>query len=380
MRGVVVNARILTPEGWREDLAVLVEDGWIRALAPSARIPADVQRHDRTGCTLLPGFIDCQVNGGGGVLLNDTPTVDGIRAIGAAHRRFGTTGFLPTLISDTPKKMRTAVGAVDAAIAAGVPGVLGIHLEGPFLSTARKGVHDPRFFHRPDASELQLAESLQRGVTLLTLAPDCVPADNIRALADAGVIVAAGHSNADYATTRAALAAGVRGFTHLFNAMSPLTSRAPGMVGAALEDANAWCGVIVDGHHVDPATLRVALQAKPRGKTFLVTDAMPPVGSTDPTFVLNGETITMRDGICQTASGTLAGSALSMIDAVRNAIDMLHVTLDEAARMASTYPAQFLGLDATHGRIAENCRADFTVVDDSLRVTETWIGGEPLAA
>ncbi|HET7930641.1 MAG TPA: N-acetylglucosamine-6-phosphate deacetylase [Rhodanobacteraceae bacterium] len=380
MRDVIANARTLTPEGWRSDLAVLVEDGWIRALAPMGEMPADAQRHDRSGRSLLPGFIDCQVNGGGGVLLNDTPTPDGVRAIGAAHRRFGTTGYLPTLISDTPEKMRTAISAVDAAIAANVPGVLGIHLEGPFLSDARKGVHDPRFFHSPNAPELLLAESLQRGVTLLTLAPECVPADDIRKLADAGVVIAAGHSNADYATTRAALAAGVRGFTHLFNAMSPLASRAPGMVGAALEDDNAWCGVIVDGHHVDPATLRVALKAKPRGKIFLVTDAMPPVGASDATFVLNGETITMRNGICQTATGTLAGSALGMIDAVRNAIDMLDVPLDEAARMASTYPAQFLGLDATHGRIAEGCRADFTVVDDSLRVTETWIAGASLAA
>lgn len=375
MRSILANARVLVDAGWRDDVAVLVEDGWIRALAPLAQMPTDAQRHDLAGHTVLPGFIDCQVNGGGGVLLNDTPTVDGIRAIGAAHRRFGTTGFLPTLISDTPGKMRAAIEAVDQAITAGVPGVLGIHLEGPFLATARKGVHDPRFFHQPDASELELAGSLQHGVTLLTLAPDCVTPDAIRTLAGEGVIIAAGHANADYATTRAALAAGVRGFTHLFNAMSPLASRAPGMVGAALDDADAWCGIIVDGHHVDAATLRVALKAKPRGKLFLVTDAMPPVGASDPTFTLNGETITARDGICQTATGTLAGSALSMIDAVRNAIAMLHVPLDEAARMAATYPARFLGIDGTHGRIAVGCRADFSVVDAALQLKETWIAG-----
>jgi N-acetylglucosamine-6-phosphate deacetylase len=212
-------------------------------------------------------------------------------------------------------------------------------------------------------------------VTLLTLAPECVTVDQIRRLSQAGVIVSAGHSNADYATVRAALDAGVRGFTHLFNAMSPLASRAPGMVGAALDDPDSWCGVIVDGHHVDAASLRVALRAKPRGKIFLVTDAMPPVGATDPSYVLNGETITARDGICQTATGTLAGSALSMIDAVRNTIDMLGVPLDEVARMASTYPADFLGLGATHGRIEVGRRAAFTVVDADLRVTETWIDG-----
>lgn len=369
----LANARVLTAQGWREDRAMIVEDGRILALA--AHIPPNAEVHDLSGRTVLPGFIDCQVNGGGGVLFNDQPTAEGIRAIGAAHRRFGTTGFLPTLISDTTEKMRAAIGAVDAAIAEGVPGVLGIHLEGPFLSRARKGVHAEKYLHAPDTFELRLAESLHRGVTLLTLAPECVPADAIRQLAQAGVIVSAGHSNADYATVRGALDAGARGFTHLYNAMSPLTSRAPGVVGAALDDPDSWCGVIVDGHHVDAASLRVALRAKSRGKIFLVTDAMPPVGAADPSYVLNGETIIARDGICQTADGTLAGSALNMIDAVRNTIDMLGAPLDEAARMASTYPADFLGLGATHGRIEAGCRADFTVVDQALRVTETWIDG-----
>jgi len=369
----LANARVLSAQGWRDDAAVIVEEGRILELA--ARIPPNAEVHDLSGRILLPGFIDCQVNGGGGVLFNDQPTAEGIRAIGAAHRRFGTTGFLPTLISDTTEKMRAAIGAVDAAIAEDVPGILGIHLEGPFLSRARRGVHAEKYLHAPDASELLLAESLRRGVTLLTLAPECVPGDAIRQLAEAGVIVSAGHSNADYATVRRALDAGVRGFTHLYNAMSPLASRAPGVVGAALDDPDSWCGVIVDGHHVDAASLRVALKAKPRGKIFLVTDAMPPVGAANPSYVLNGETIVARDGICQTANGTLAGSALNMIDAVRNTIDTLGVPLDEAARMASTYPADFLGLGATHGRIEAGCRAAFTVVDQDLRVTETWVDG-----
>jgi N-acetylglucosamine-6-phosphate deacetylase len=375
MPTALANARVLTPEGWRDDAAVIIDDGWILGIVANIDIPSSACRRDLSGQTLLPGFIDCQVNGGGGVLFNDEPTVDGIRAIGAAHRRFGTTGLLPTLISDRMDKMPVAIAAVDAAIAAGVPGVLGIHLEGPFISHARKGVHAAAFLHAPSAAELRVAASLQRGVTVLTVAPECVAPAAIRELVHAGVVVSAGHSNADYATARAALAAGASGFTHLYNAMSPLASRAPGMVGAALDDANAWCGIIVDGHHVDPASLRVALKAKPRGKVFLVTDAMPPVGATSPSYVLNGETITVRDGICQTATGTLAGSALSMIDAVRNATRMLGVPLDEAARMAATYPADFLGLGSTHGRIDNGYRADFTVLDAALRVTETWIGG-----
>jgi N-acetylglucosamine-6-phosphate deacetylase len=377
----LVNGRVLTQHGLQGGFAVLVDDGRVSGLAlPSdARVRA-AQRHDLGGCMLLPGFIDCQVNGGGGVLFNDAPTVDGIRAIGAAHRRFGTTGFLPTLISDDVEVMRAAIAAVDAAIVAGVPGVLGIHIEGPYLAPARKGVHDAAKLRLASADELDLVASLQHGVTVLTLAPERSTPEILRALDARGVILAAGHTAGDYAAIRAGLDAGVRGFTHLFNAMTPLQSREPGAVGAALEDPHSWCGLIVDGHHVHPTTLRVAIAAKAAGKMFLVTDAMPPVGSDAASFVLNGETITVRDGICRTADGILAGSALDMIGAVRNSVELLGLPLDEAARMASTWPADFLGLARTHGRIAAGYRADFTVIDDDFDVRETWIGGHRASA
>jgi N-acetylglucosamine-6-phosphate deacetylase len=271
--------------------------------------------------------------------------------------------------------MRTAILAVDAAIAAGVPGVLGIHLEGPYLAPDRRGIHDAAKFRRPQRSDIELVASLRGGKTLITLAPECVGDDVIRELARRGVIVAAGHTAADYETMRRALACGVRGFTHLFNAMTSLQSREPGVVGAALEDAASWCGVIVDGFHLHPAVLRIALAAKPRGKLFLVTDAMPPVGSSSETFLLNGETITCRDGRCVNAQGTLAGSALDMATAMRNTIAQAGVELPEALRMASTYAAEFLGLGATHGRIASGYQADFVVLDDALNVVQTWIGG-----
>src|SRR5690606_24653740 len=228
------------------------------------------------------------------------------------------------------------------AIAQGVPGVLGIHLEGPYLATARKGTHDAAVFRVPGADEIALATSLDNGVTLLTLAPEQVPVESIRALVAGGAIVAAGHTDASYEAVRAGLDAGVRGFTHLFNAMSPLQGRAPGVVGAALEDRDSWCGLIVDGVHVHAASLRVALAAKPRGKLFLVTDAMPMVGADDPSFVLYGETITAVDGVVRNAAGALAGSALDMAGAVRNTVRLLGLPLEEAARMASRYPAEFL--------------------------------------
>ena len=228
MTTALTHARVLTATGWRDDLAVLIEGQHIAGL-PLLTDPClrDIPQQDMDDAMLVPGFIDVQVNGGGGVLFNDAPTVETIRRIGAAHRRFGTTGFLPTLISDDVAVMRAALVAVEQALAEGVPGVLGIHLEGPYLAPARKGVHDPKYFHAPGSAELELLCGAHRGVRLLTLAPEQVPLASIRELADAGLVICAGHTAADYATTKAALAAGVRGFTHLFNAMTPLGSREP---------------------------------------------------------------------------------------------------------------------------------------------------------
>jgi len=254
--------------------------------------------------------------------------------------------------------------------------VLGIHLEGPYIAPARRGAHDPAKFRVPDAREIDLVCSLRHGVTVLTLAPEQVSVDVVREFVARDVIVCIGHTAASYEDTRAALAVGVRGFTHLYNAMSPLQGRAPGVVGAALEDRGSWCGIIVDGHHVHPAALRVALAAKAAGKLMLVTDAMPPVGAVSDTYVLAGATITCRDGRCETADGVLAGSALDMASAVRNTVATLGVALEEAARMASTYPADFLGLGGTHGRVAAGMRADLVELDAAFNVRRSWIGGD----
>lgn len=377
MTTALVNGRVLLDDGFHDDVAVLIEDGRIVDLPNAGDVRVrDAARVDLGGGTLVPGFIDTQVNGGGGVLFNNTPTVEGIRAIARAHRRFGTTGLLPTLISDDLATMHKAVTTTRDAIAQGVPGVLGIHLEGPYLATARKGTHDAAVFRVPGADEIALATSLDNGVTLLTLAPEQVPVESIRALVAGGAIVAAGHTDASYEAVRAGLDAGVRGFTHLFNAMSPLQGRAPGVVGAALEDRDSWCGLIVDGVHVHAASLRVALAAKPRGKLFLVTDAMPMVGADDPSFVLYGETITAVDGVVRNAAGALAGSALDMASAVRNTVRMLGLPLEEAVRMASLYPAQFLGIENRVGRIAPGMAADLVLLDDDVQVRATWIGGQ----
>lgn len=373
----LVNARVLVEDGFRDDLAVLLDEaGAIAALLPAARArlqAGDVQ--DLGGGWLLPGFIDAQVNGGGGVLFNNDTSVEAIAAIGHAHRRFGTTGFLPTLISDDAGVMARAIAATRAAIAAGVPGVLGVHLEGPYIAPARKGTHDAARFRVPDAPETAMATALDNGVTLITLAPERVPLDTIREMVARGAIVVAGHTAGSYEDVRGGLDAGLRGFTHLFNAMSPLQGREPGAVGAALEDRDSWCGLIVDGVHVHPGSLRVALAAKPRGKLFLVTDAMPMVGADDPSFALYGEVITAVDGVVRNAAGALAGSALDMATAVRNCVELVGLPLAEAARMAATYPAEFLGLGDRLGRIAPGYQADLVLLDEALRVRSTWIAG-----
>ncbi|CBA15359.1 N-acetylglucosamine-6-phosphate deacetylase [Xanthomonas albilineans] len=372
------NARVLGEDGFLDGISVLLDGERILALLDDAdpRVAAAPVQHDLGGSSLLPGFIDLQVNGGGGVLFNNRTDVDALRRIGQAHRRYGTTGYLPTLISDDVEVMRAAIAATRQAIADGVPGVLGIHLEGPYLAPARKGTHNADKFRVPDAEELALVSSLDNGVTLITLAPERLPAESIRALVATGARVFAGHTAGSYEEIRAGLDAGVCGFTHLYNAMSPLQGRDPGAVGAALEDRDAWCGVIVDGVHVHPASLRVALAAKPRGSLFLVTDAMPMVGADSPAFDLYGETITAIDGVVRNAAGALAGSALDMASAVRNSVRWLGLPLEEVARMASLYPAQCLGLDHRYGHIAPGYQADLVLLDDALRVRHTWIGGE----
>jgi N-acetylglucosamine-6-phosphate deacetylase len=376
VRTALINGRILDGGRIVSGQTVLLAAGRIEAIAPAADPRCrDAARIDLEGHLLLPGFIDVQVNGGGGVLFNDDPSPETIRAIGAAHRQYGTTGFLPTLISDDLDTIAQAIAAVQASLDAHLPSALGIHIEGPFLNWARRGVHDPKHLRRLDNGVISLLCSLRGGRTVLTLAPEMTTTDMIAQLTAGGILISAGHSDANYAQTAAAIAHGVRGFTHLFNAMAPLTPREPGIIGAALYDPNTWCGIIVDGHHVDPVMLKLALRCKRHDRFMLVTDAMPPVGSPATSFVLQGRTIQVVDGVCRDENGTLAGTGLDMATAVRNAVQLLDLTIAEAARMASEYPAAFLGLEHELGRIAPGLRANLVLMDDELQVRRTWIEG-----
>jgi N-acetylglucosamine-6-phosphate deacetylase len=373
MATALINGRVVLHDEVRRNLCVVMDNDRIDGLTDEP--PAGCEVIDLRGQLLLPGFIDVQVNGGGGRLFNDDPSVETIAIMAAAHRRFGTTGFLPTLISDDFSVIEPAIAAVDEAIESDVPGVIGIHIEGPFLSNERRGIHLASKLRQFDDRFLEVLCSARNGRTLVTVAPECISPAQVRRLVDGGVIVAAGHSDADYETVRAAIDAGVTGFTHLFNAMSQLTNRAPGMVGAALEDSATYAGIIVDGHHLHPATFRAGLQAKGTDRLMLVTDAMPTVGAEHQEFMLQGRAIRRDGDKLLSQEGTLAGSTLTMASAVANAIEQGRLDLPAAVRMASTTPAHFLGLERETGAIEVGLRADLIAMDDQFNVTASWIGG-----
>ncbi|MBM6593325.1 N-acetylglucosamine-6-phosphate deacetylase [Microvirga pudoricolor] len=374
MAFALVGARVFDGDHMIDGRAVVIDGGRIAGVPDQKDLGVGIETKHVEGL-LAPGFIDTQVNGGGGVLFNDERSVAGIRAIGEAHRRFGTTGFLPTFITDTRERMAEAFRAAGEALRERVPGVLGIHLEGPFINPERKGVHDPAHMRRIEDEDHAIMTSLTQGKTLVTVAPEWTGIEAVAKLAAAGILVSAGHTAGDHATIMEAYRNGLRGFTHLFNAMPPMAGREPGPVGAALDAADAWCGIIVDGHHVNDASLRVAIAAKGADRIMLVTDAMSSVGSDMTRFDLMGRTVYRAEGRLTTADGTLAGSDIDMASTVRNAVGRLGLPLRDALRMASLTPAAFLGLDRELGRIAPGYRADLVLLDDDLQVHGTWIGG-----
>jgi N-acetylglucosamine-6-phosphate deacetylase len=371
------NCRVLARNRLCEGLAVVVHDGQIEEICPEDQLPATgLDIRDLEGMLLLPGFIDVQINGGGGALFNECTDIDGIRTIAQAHYQFGTTGLLPTLISDELDVVERALRAAEQAIDEGVPGVLGVHIEGPFLNPERRGVHDQQKLRRLTADTVAALKPLHNGRTVLTLAPEAVDRGTIADLVNKGFIVCAGHSNASYDETVLGLERGLTGFTHLFNAMSQLTAREPGVVGAALDDRDSWCGIIADVHHVSPASIRVAHRCKGTDKLMLVTDAMSPVGTEMKQFRLLDKIVDVSDGVCRDQNGTLAGTALDMATAVRNMMSITGVALPDAVKMATASPASFLRIAEQAGTIDVGKRADFVVADDNLRVAMTWIGGK----
>jgi len=371
-RKAICADRIFDGRRWHGRCAVVIEGSRISGLVPWDEVPGDCPpRQLPEGTFLAPGFIDLQVNGGGGILLNDQPTAEGMLAIARAHQRYGTTSCLPTLITDTREKTRCAIAA--AVAVAGREGVLGLHLEGPFINPARAGVHNRTHIQQAQLSDLEWLDELAKaGRSLITLAPECVPPGFIRGLTLRGIRVAIGHSEANAEDVLRAIAEGATGVTHLFNAMPPFSGRAPGIVGTALADSRLVAGVIVDGLHVDPISVRAAFAAKGAACIALVTDAMPTVGAAITQFQLSGRAVRLSEGKLVTEDGTLAGAHLDMGSAIRNAVCSVGIPIEDALRAASHTPANFLGLDKERGILVPGAFADLVALTEDIRVEAVW--------
>ena len=375
-RFALSGATIFDGEDFRDGAALVIEDGRIAEVVDERRLPPDIERRPLGGGLLAPGFIDIQVNGGGGYLLNGDPSESCVRGIAAAHRRFGTVGMLPTVITDAPAVIARSIEAVRAARRNGAAAVLGIHVEGPFIDPRRKGAHDEGYIRSLANEDIAALASADCGRLLLTVAPNTMTTEAIRRLTAAGIIVSLGHADASAEQAAEALGAGATVFTHLFNAMSQLEPRGPGMVGAALADAACFCSLIVDGQHVHDAALKVALAAKGTERLVLITDAMPSAAGGPDRFLLQGRPVTLRNGRLQLDDGTLAGSNLTMDAAVRNCVRRLGVPLAKALRMASLNAAAVLRLDDRLGRLAPGYLASLVHLSEELEVLATWVEGE----
>jgi len=378
-RTAFLGARIFDGEEWIEDSALMVNDGVVEDIVAIGDIPHGVARHDFAGGMLVPGFIDLQVNGGGGVLLNEDRTLSGLRTICSAHYQYGTTALLPTLITDTPAITAETVTAGKAAVEAQLPGFLGLHLEGPHLSLARKGAHDPALIRPMNEEDLANLITARQALPnlLTTVAAETVKPEQIARLTEAGVVVSIGHSDASMARVEAAAKAGASMATHLFNAMSQIGNREPGVAGSVLSLGSMSAGLIADGIHVHPETIGIALRAKAGpAHIFLVTDAMSLTGSDLQSFTLNGRVIHRANGALRLEDGTLAGADLTMIDAIKYMRDVVRLSLEEALRMATLYPARSLGVAHRHGFLGQGSVASFVHLSDTLKVNSTWIDGQ----
>ncbi len=365
----------------RPEQAVLVEDGHIVAIIPPSEVPGSYPITRPAGAAYLsPGLIDLQVNGGGGVLFNDDITPAGLARIAAAHRALGTSHIQPTLMSGSTAEIAAALDAARTAMARFIPGILGLHIEGPFFNPRRRGIHPARAIRAMSAEDLDLLTAPFPGPLTLTLAPETVPEAALRRLASAGIVLLAGHTEATSEEIARARGAGLAGFTHLFNAMPPIAGRTPGPAGAALADRESFASIIVDGLHVHPDAVRLALAAKATERLFLVSDAMPTVGAAIDSFFVGESLIRLKEGRLVDEAGTLGGAHLSLAEAVRNVHRLLGLDPAEALRMATATPAACLragrGLgDIQPGSLVPGARADLALFDRSLALLGTWEGG-----
>lgn len=357
--------------------ALLVENGRVKALCHYPEIPSEAEKIPLPGLTLSAGLVDLQVNGGGGVLFNEDCTLKGVETIAAAHRAAGTTSILPTLISDDADKTLAALGVARECATKKSAGILGIHLEGPYLNPARSGIHEKNIIARANIVLLEQQNFSGIGKCLITLAPEMFSNGGIMKLLAAGVVISAGHSAATKDQLKTAKSEGLTGITHLFNAMGGMSARDAGLSGLALIDDALTCSIIADGAHVAPEMLRLAHKVKPAGKLFFVSDAMPPAGQKPPQpFTLQGKQIHADGAKCVDEQGNLAGSASTLFECVRYAVQHAGFKPIDALAMASSYPAAFMKLENEVGSLREGCRADIIAFDRSMTLHHVYMGGE----
>lgn len=373
-----IGADIFDGQQMRTNCALPINGDRIDGIVSVDALSDDYTRIELSGGLLTPGFIDLQVNGGGGVLLNQDPTIQGIQTICEAHLQFGTTSLLPTLITDAPDVTKRAIDAAIEAESKNVPGFLGLHLEGPHLSMQKKGAHSPDLIRHVTDQDIEILCDAKKSLSklLVTIAPESVSCDQITQLASCGIHLSLGHSAATSQQAKEAFAAGVSSVTHLYNAMSPLTHREPGIVGAALNTDDIYCGLIADGFHVNADAINIALKMKTgRGKLMLVTDAMSTIGTNQDEFELNGRMVKREGGRLTLSDGTLAGADLDMISAVKFMTEHTNCDSLEALRMASSYPAQYLNLAENYGHLTKGAYANFLHLTDEMDISSIWQNG-----
>ncbi|HAS6349835.1 TPA: N-acetylglucosamine-6-phosphate deacetylase [Vibrio vulnificus] len=371
----LTNCKIYTGSDVLSEHALIIENDLITSVVPAADLPSGIEVKDLAGANVSPGFIDLQLNGCGGVMLNDEITAETMQIMHEANLKSGCTSFLPTLITSSDEDMRAAIAAAREYHAKYENQSLGLHLEGPYLNVMKKGIHSVDYIRPSDNSMVDFICANADVVTKVTLAPELNNPEHIEKLRDAGIIVSIGHTNATYAEARKGFEAGITFATHLFNAMTPMAGREPGVVGAIYDTPEVYAGIIADGFHVDYANIRIAHKIKGE-KLVLVTDATAPAGANMDYFIFVGKKVYYRDGKCVDENGTLGGSALTMIEAVENTVEHVGIALDEALRMATLYPAKAIGVDAYLGRIKKGYVANLTIFDREFNVKATVVNGQ----
>lgn len=371
----LTNCTLFTGSDTLYQHAVIIDGNTIIKVCPEADLDSSIKTIDLDGANVSPGFIDLQLNGCGGVMFNDEINADTLQTMHLANLKSGCTSYLPTLITSSDEDMRAAITAQREYSARYANQSLGLHLEGPYLNLARKGIHTESYIRPSDDTMVDFICDNADVVAKVTLAPEQNNPQHIKKLSDAGIVVSIGHTNATYQQARESFAEGITFATHLFNAMTPMTGREPGVVGAIYDTSEVYAGIIADGFHVDYANIRIAQRVKGE-KLVLVTDATAPAGAEMTEFNFVGKTVYVKDGKCVGADGTLGGSALTMIEAVENCVKHVGLSLDETLRMATLYPAKAIGIDHKLGRIKSGMIANLAIFDSKFKILNTVVNGE----